>query len=352
MSLAAAMPGAPIDPPADELVAGLPVWHFIPLDPSDVAFDASQNRTGVWMPGFVIALGKRSTGAPTGQCSVRTSGVDRTAVVPREVKKRKAPEGAEAEKSGDDDDNAPLRAAQPAAQPKPKKIKTAPKPAPKPAAPEPTAVVRILVLTNGSDCTGERGALLAPMDPLAEAQLLIAGSNGVVPHDTGPFHEIALSFAPGAAKKPLIDLRAMHETVAKSMGVKPENLTCAIAFDQTADIFHDPRFADLPNVQLICPHLVKTLGSAACTHKLPGFVSSPTYQSYLAAATPAASPAASSAASSASSPAKSPVATKALSATSTSPSTSPSTSSARPAPVQPPPSPPAATEEIDLTHDD
>ena len=373
MPLAAAMPGAPIAPPASELVAGQPVWQFIPLDPEDIKYDPTQNAKGVWMPTFVIAVGQKSTGEPTGQCSVRTSGVNVTAVVPRDVKKGKkrkaSPEGAEAEKSGDEglaEDSAALD--QPAAMPEPKKAKTAAKPAPKPAAPARTAVARILVLTNAKDCASERAALLSPMDALNEAQLFIAGADMALPGDTGPFSEIALSFAPGAAKKAqLIDLRAMAYTVAKCLGVTPDNLMCVIAFDETADIFHDPLFADLPNVQLICPLLVKALGSAACTHKLGGFARSPVYQSYLAAAspasgpaaTPAATPASSSASSSASSPAKTPVAPpavqpvaiKALSATLTSPSTSPSTYSARSAPALPL-SPPAASEEIDLTQDD
>ena len=358
MPLAAAMPGAPIAPPASELVAGQPVWQFIPLKLSDVTFDETQNTTGVWMPAFVIAVGQKSTGEPTGQCSVRTSGVNVTAVVPRDVKKGKkrkaSPEGAEAEKSGDEDlaeDSAPLD--QPAAMPEPKKAKTAP---------ARTAVVRILVLTNAKDCAGERAALLSPMDALNEAQLFIAGADMALPGDTGPFSEIALSFAPGAAKKAqLIDLRAMAETVAKCLGVTPDNLMCVIAFDETADIFHDPLFADLPNVQLICPLLVKALGSAACTPKLGGFARSPVYQSYLAAASPASGPAATPASSSAATPASSsasspaktpvappavqPVAIKALSATLTSPSTSPSPSPS----VQPAP---AAWKGIDLTQDD
>ena len=95
----------------------------------------------------------------------------------------------------------------------------------------------------------------------------------------------------------------MADTVAKYLGVTPENLTCAIAFDRTAAILHDPSFAELPNVQLICPHLVQKLGGAAAAWKLKAFARSPAYQSLLgsAASTSASS---SSSASSASSPAK------------------------------------------------
>ena len=341
MSLAAAKPGAqaPIDhvdlsrddeqeaptaptepkptsgPPAQKaplLGAGQPVWHFIKLKPSDVTYDESQETTGVWMPGFVIKAGT------TGKCSVRTSGLSLAAVTPREVagKKRKSPEspeGEEEEKSGDEDDNAPLvrpnRPLQPAAapaaapaapKPKAKKIKTM---GPSPG-PERTAVARILVLTNNDDCPGERGVLLAPMDPLKKAHLFIAGADMALPCDTGLWTEVALSLAPGAGKKaPQIDLRAMADTVAKYLGVTPENLTCAIAFDRTAAILHDPSFAELPNVQLICPHLVQKLGGAAAAWKLKAFARSPAYQSLLgsAASTSASS---SSSASSASSPAK------------------------------------------------
>lgn len=301
-------------PPAQKaplLGAGQPVWHFIKLKPSDVTYDESQEATGVWMPGFVIKAGT------TGKCSVRTSGLSLAAVTPREVagKKRKSPEspeGEEEEKSGDEDDNAPLvrpnRPLQPApapaapAAPKPKakKIKTT---GPSPG-PEPTAVARILVLTNNDDCPGERGVLLAPMDPLKKAHLFIAGADMLLPHDTGLWSEVALSLAPGAGKKaPQIDLRAMADTVAKYLGVTPENLTCAIAFDRTAAILHDPSFAELPNVQLICPHLVQKLGGAAAAWKLKAFARSPAYQSLpgSAASTSASS---SSSASSASSPAK------------------------------------------------
>ena len=310
-------------PPAQTaplLGAGQPVWHFIKLKPSDVTYDESQEATGVWMPGFVIKAGT------TGKCSVRTSGLSLTAVTPREVagKKRKSPEspeGEEEEKSGDEDDNAPLvrpnRPLQPAAapaapKPKAKKIKTT---GPSPG-PEPTAVARILVLTNNDDCPGERGVLLAPMDPLKKAHLFIAGADMILPHDAGLWTEVALSLAPGAGKKaPQIDLRAMADTVAKYLGVTPENLTCAIAFDRTAAILHDPSFAELPNVQLICPHLVQKLGGAAAAWKLKAFARSPAYQSLLgsAASTSASS---SSSASSASSPAKSKPTVPAQSATS------------------------------------
>jgi hypothetical protein len=147
---------------------------------------------------------------------------------------------------------------------------------------------------------------------MVETQLFIAGSNGVFPPDIGPFHEIVVSYAAGAGKQqPAIDLREMHAMVAKRLGVTPANLICAIAFDQTANVVCDMEFAEFPNVQLICPHLVKARGGAYAAPKIPAFVLSPAYQTILAELAELEAKgggSASSASSSASSPAKSPAA--------------------------------------------
>jgi hypothetical protein len=275
---------------------------------------------------------------------VRNSNVSVNDVVTREVKKRKPAEaGTEAAEAGTEEEEEKVESdnaqATPPAAKRPKKQKS--------TTPPRTAVARLLVLTNDTDCTGERSALLSPMDPMVETQLFIAGSNGVFPSDIGPFHEIVVSYAPRVGKQPpAIDLREMHAVVAKRMGVTPDNLICAIAFDQTANVVCDMEFAELPNVQLICPHLVKARGGTYAAPKIPAFVLSPAYQNILAelAEPEAKASGSASSASSASSPAKSPAAHPAQ----PEPAAKPAEVGEKPVPA----AVPAAKEEVDLTGDD
>ena len=307
MSLAPAPLGAPLgaQPP---LAPGQAVWQWFAVNPEDCKYDAEQKAFGFWWPGNVITVYTPKPGQLPTQLSVRHSNVSVNDVVPREVKKRKPAEaaeagGTEAAEAGTEEGQGESDNAQAPAAKRPKKQKS--------TMPPPIAAARLLVLTNDNDSTGERAALLSPMDPMVETQLFIAGSNGVFPSDIGPFHEIVVSYAAGAGKKqPAIDLREMHAMVAKRMGVTPDNLICAIAFDQTANVVCDMDFAGLPNVQLICPHLVKARGGTYAAPKIPAFVLSPAYQNILAelAEPEAKASGSASSASSASSPAKSPAA--------------------------------------------
>ena len=348
MSLAPAPLGAPLgaQPPVAPFAPGEAVWQWFKVNPDECKYDAERKAFGFWWPGNVITVYTPKPGQLPTQLSVRNSNVSVNDVVTREVKKRKPAEaGTEAAEAGTEEEQGESDNAQAPAAKRPKKQKS--------TMPPPIAAARLLVLTNDNDSTGERAALLSPMGPMVETQLFIAGSNGVFPSDIGPFHEIAVSYAPRVGKQPpAIDLREMHAVVAKRMGVTPDNLICAIAFDQTANVVCDMDFAARPNVQLICPHLVKALGGTYAAPKIPAFVLSPAYQNILASI-PKASGSASSA-SSASSPAKSPAAPPPVPAAVPAAFCASGSASAQPAnsPAAPPAQPVPAAKVVDLTGDE